>query len=553
MNDRSSDISDVEQSRWPDWFGWLCLIGLALLSMAVLGPLLLKGRTLSGADGLFPPDQLQYLTWIREASNHWLIGNRFDFQPDSRVFLHPGFLLSGLVHRFTGLSLQTSFLAVWKPAAVLITFIGCWLYTKRTLSAGWPQRVGMFLALFAVMPWSGLWKLTGWGGAPRQYTLDFISGEMWTGQTMFGYMMTACAVFALPLVLLGLERVRNGGGWVLLTVCSLGGAWIMWLQPWQGAELIVIVGLVELWRAYRFKVRLDYRLLLLFVATALPAIYYATIAATDSAWSLAGKANAAGAQPLWSWPIWAVVLTLAPLALPALLAWRDRSGDWQQLAVRFWPLAVVIVYFQPFGTFPYHALQGLTLPLAVLSVQAFTTHRQRWVPRPRWWWVLPVTAFLVLPGTFHKVNLVRESIHRVAYPYYIFDGESAALSYLTDNRAPGGVLADSYGGLLVPPYSGREVYLGPFSWTPNWESRARLTGEFFAGQMSPAAGRTFVERSGARFVFQQCGGRAEAPKDLAAEMPGLIAETKEFGCARVYVIKPSANSDRVSAAVGGPN
>ncbi|MCX6387384.1 MAG: hypothetical protein NTX07_01480 [Solirubrobacterales bacterium] len=88
-----------------DWFEWICFAALAGLSMVVLGPLLLKGRVLSGADGLFPPDQLQYLTWIREAGDHWLIGNRFDMRTDHRVFLHPGFLLSGLVHRWLGASL----------------------------------------------------------------------------------------------------------------------------------------------------------------------------------------------------------------------------------------------------------------------------------------------------------------------------------------------------------------------------------------------------------------------------------------------------------------
>ena len=50
-----------------------------------------KGRPLSGADGLLAADQLQYFAWIREASHHLLIGNRFDLAPGARSFLHPGF------------------------------------------------------------------------------------------------------------------------------------------------------------------------------------------------------------------------------------------------------------------------------------------------------------------------------------------------------------------------------------------------------------------------------------------------------------------------------
>lgn len=544
---------DATEGRWPDWFGWACLAGVVLLSVAAVAPMLVSGRTLTGADGLFPVDQLQYLTWIREASNHFLIGNRFDFLPDSRVFLHPGFLLSGLIHRWLGLDLQTSFLAVWKPLAVGFAFIGCWLYTCRLLPVGWPQRIGLFLALFAVMPWSGVVKLTGWGGPPTQYTLDFISGEMWTGQTLFGYMVTASAVYALPLVLLGAQRCREdrGGRWLLAAVC-LGGAWIMWLQPWQGAELIAILAIVEAFRWFKNGVKPAARLVVVGVVSGLPAVYYAVLQATDVSWELAGRVNAAGAQALWSWPLWAILLTLAPLAIPAALALRDDGADWQQTALRVWPFATLIVYLQPFGTFPYHALQGLTLPLSILAVQGFTTHRPPWLLRPRVAWVVPAVLLLTVPGTIHKLNLIRESIHKVSYPYYLFDGEQAALSFLERDPHPGGVLADSYGGLLVPPFSGRETYLGPFSWTPNWQRKAEEAGLMFTGQMTPSDARRFVSATGATFVFQGCQGRVQPPRSLKAELGPLVASTHDFGCARVYVLRQSQRTKTVERLIGFP-
>jgi len=34
--------------------------------------------------------------------------------------------------------------------------------------------------------------------------------------------------------------------------------------------------------------------------------------------------------------------------------------------VRLWPLAALIVYLQPVGTFPYHSFQGLAIPLGIL-------------------------------------------------------------------------------------------------------------------------------------------------------------------------------------------
>ena len=60
------------------------LVALCGLSVLVLAMLSVKGRPLSGADGLLASDQLQYFAWIREASHHLLIGNRFDLAPGDR-------------------------------------------------------------------------------------------------------------------------------------------------------------------------------------------------------------------------------------------------------------------------------------------------------------------------------------------------------------------------------------------------------------------------------------------------------------------------------------
>jgi len=541
------------RAGWPDVWEWAMFAGLVAMSMAVLGPLLFKGRQLTGSDGLFPPDQLQYLTWIRQASLHWLIGNEFDFRTDNRVFLHPGFLLSGLVHRWTGASLQVSYIGVWKPIAVLVSFFGCRQYIRRLVPNIWAARAALFSALFVVMPWSALFKQLG--SAPqRMYTFDFISGEIWTGQMLLGYMMTAVAVYSMPFVLLGVERFRGGAGgassYVLLAGCSLGAVVVMWLQPWQGAELLLIIAGVELWRRYRHKVAIDYRLIWLLAAGAVPAVYYAWMGATDPSWKLASVANQGGAQPLWSWPVWAIALTLAPLAIPAAFAFRGQVIGWQSNAVRIWPLAILVVYLQPFGTFPYHSVQGLMLPLSVLAAQGITTRWPEGAPRIRWWVVVPVLAVLTVPGTLHKLNLVRNNIHGVAYPYYVFGGEDQALRFLERSPLAGGVLTDTYGGLMVPPLAGRESYIGPFSWTPSWDVRANITGTFFAGKLGPKSAQKFVVGTGARFVFQECKGRVQAPLSLKEDLGNLVESTHNFGCARVYVLKPHTRSNNVSGRIG---
>ena len=150
----------------------------------------------------------------------------------------------------TGVSIPLAYQA-WKPLAMLLPFVGCLRYVRRLLPPGGQQRAGLVLALFSVMPAVAVVAWTNWGGNPRQYTFDFISGEMWTGQYLWGYLMTAIAVFLMPLVLLGFESWRENGRARTLWLCAAGTLVVFWLQPWQGATLVIIVLTVEALRLRR--------------------------------------------------------------------------------------------------------------------------------------------------------------------------------------------------------------------------------------------------------------------------------------------------------------
>jgi hypothetical protein len=512
----------------------LALVALAGLSLAVLAALATKGRAITGADGVLASDQLQYFTWIREAAEHGLIGNRYDFQPDDRVFLHPGFLLSGLVHAVTGLSVPFSYL-LWKPVTVGVVFVGALFYVRRLLPAGGARHAALLLVLFAVMPASALVAWTDWGGNPRQYTFDFISGEMWTGQYLWGYLMTGLAVFLMPLVLLGVERWRTTRHTATLVLSASGALVVCWLQPWQGATLALIAVAAEGLRWWRAHERPALGVLAVPAAVAVPAAYYLALSVFDPAWELASESNAAGSQATWTWPWWAIALSVAPLALPAALAYRTPARDWQSVAVRVWPFAALLVYLQPTGTFPYHSFQGLAIPLSILAVQGVLSV---W-PRPRPVLVVAALALMIVPGTVHKAEVAASSIRAAGDPYFVFPDEQRALDALEADPRPGGVLAPAYGGHMLPYKTGREVYVGALSWTPDWETRVEETRALFETGLPLQQARALVRRSGARFLFVDC---RPGLRDLSAELRPLLEEVRRFGCATVYVLRPHAGT-----------
>ena len=518
-----------------DRFDLAVLVALAGLSLVVLAALLTKGRPLSGADGLLAADQLQYFAWIREASHHVLIGNRFDLAPGSRSFLHPGFGISGALHALSYL--------LWKPVAVGVTFVGARAYVRRLIDDPSRRRVALVLALFAVMPVSWIVAWTAWGGNPRQYTFDFISGEMWSGQYLWGYLMTAIAVFTMPLVLLWRERG-------LLGRAGAGALLVCWLQPWQGATLAVIVVATDLLhRRDRPSLRagapsagrpwIALGSAAVVAGVAIPAAYYFALGHYDPAWRLAGESNAAGAFPEWSWPWWAILLTLAPLALPAALALRRPALTWQEVAVRVWPFAAIVVYLLPLGTFPYHSFQGLAVPLSILAVQG-------WPGRPRLAVVVGLVALMTLPGIAHKLEVSIHSIHAAGDPFWVFPGEVRALKWIESDPRPGGVLAPTYSGYMIPSRTGRETYVGALSWTPQWKQREREADGLAEGRVTGAAARALVLRTHARFVFVDC---RPGLRDLQPDLAPLLEQTQRFGCASVYVLRERPGM----SAVGTPD
>jgi hypothetical protein len=511
-----------------DRFDLACLVALAGVSLAILLPLLTRGRPLSGADGTLPADQLQYFAYIREASEHGLIGNRFDLAPGDRVFLHPGFLLSGVLHSLLGISIPLSYL-LWKPLAVGLIFAGFLLYVRRLVDGRWPRRIALALALFSVMPAPAIAAWTGWGGRSLAFSLGFISGEMWTGRYLWGYLMTTIAVAAMPLVLLGIERWHEGGRPRVVWLATVGILLVSWLQPWQGATLLAIVFGVEALRYGRLRERPPAGLLLPLAAGVAPLAYYALLGVFDPAWKLYAHANAAGSEPGWSWPWWAILLTVLPLAAPAALAYRLPAPRWQQQAVRAWPLAALAVYLVPAGTFPYHALQGVTLPLAILAVQGVTASRLAL----RSAWVSAGVVALIVPGFVQKLQVAAGKVHTGAEPYFIFRSEVRALHALERDPRPGGVLAPAYSGPLVPYTTGRETYVGVLSWSPNFRERGRLADALFAGRLRGEPARAIVRSTRARFLFADC----RKLHDLTSVLRPMLEEVRRYGCATIYVLR----------------
>ena len=510
-------LGGATRSAWTDPAALALLAVLAALAVAPLCGLLLRvglrGGHLAGGDGFLVLDQLQYLNWLRQAGEHGLIANLYDLEPGPRSFLHPGLLVSGALNAL-GLGMTASYL-VWKPVAVLALWAGALAWAGRFLDARGPRLAAAAIALLFASPVAAAVGRLGLGGERTRFHFDFLGGELAATNWLWGYLFTAVAVGLLPLGLLAHERGRTA-------LAAAAGLLIAWLQPWQGATYLLVLLAAEavVWRRRRTPPPLR-RLAIEGAATAAPLAYYLALSRLDPSWELAGRANDFGA-----WPWWVTAIGLAPLAVPAAFGLRRAPDDVGGWALRLWPVAALAVFVAPAGTFPAHAFQGLALPLAVLAVLGLADRVGRAA-------AVAALVVLVVPGTLYRVDELRAAVNAGRQPFFLTDGEHAALRWLDAAPARGGVLAPLYTGLLVPAWTGRETWVGAGSWTPDFDARTQAAERLFSGRTDRAAAEALVRRSGARFLLSDCHGRA----DIRALVAGVTAAPRRFGCATVWEVR----------------
>jgi hypothetical protein len=521
----------------------VCFAALGCWFWAVL---IVNGGDLVGAEGFVIADQMQYFTWVRQASEHVLIANQFDMRPDSHSFLHPGVLASGGLSAL-GLSVPLAYL-VWKPIGLLVFFWGARSYVHRLVAGIWERRAALVLAIFFIPPAVGAWALfeesgsarglyDALGGGETSGTLDFIAQQLWPPGQLWGYLLNAVALGVMPLAFLWAERAIGearagtvGGGTTALA--TAGVLVVTWFHPWQGAAVVGILGLAALWHVWAREASVGEVVRALWVPVAVTLallLYFSILTRADAAWAIYEDGN----DDLPRWPAWTIAVSLGPLVLPALLAYRGRAADFQERILRLWPVVALMVYLAPVGFFPFHAFTGLAIPLSVLAVRGAAPYLARMQDR-RLGAALAVAAvvLLIVPGTVDRLRKARTAV--VTNPAYRLEpGERDALESLEDDPHAGGVLAPGDLGQLVPFMTGRETWLGTMSWTPDFEARRQAVDDLFAGRSSPAEARRLLRSSGARYLLSGCGeGRR-----FEDSVESLLESQRRFGCATLYRLR----------------
>jgi hypothetical protein len=491
----------------------------------------INNRVFIGADGAWAFDQLQYLAWATDAAHHGLISNLYSLPASAHVFLHPVWLLTGLLHVNGGLS-YALLLAIWKAIAIVALLAAVRAYARSLLGDD-PRAVllAMLIALFMVTP--GYLILNGQiAGAQARPTLLLL--EIFPVYWMMGYFPIALAVAAMILFLMQVSRLVSSDGPAenrgrrteTLLACAAGSA-ASWLHPWQGATLIFIVAGMILWQRPSWK--RCARLLLPVLATGAPIVYYGLLARVDSGW--AQSQSSTSQLGTLSAPI---LLTLAPLALLAVPGYIRPARTAAERMLKLWPLAIVVVYIVS-PSDAHHALGGISVPLAVLSVRGWPVVRARlstWSDRRMKALAVGAVCVAVVAAPaaiVRRVTAYRTTSQRAAE---LPRDDARALDAVAASNVPGGVLTTAGIGTWVPAVTGHATWVGHPVWTPHYAKRAQKISDLFDGLLARdvQSERRFVLSTGATFVLEPCGSHARLDQALMPAGFGI----ERIGCVTLY-------------------
>ncbi|HUO71397.1 MAG TPA: hypothetical protein VMU39_11510 [Solirubrobacteraceae bacterium] len=513
----SPAVSATAARRRLDRFDCGVLLVFSAISVWVLAldlwQVVVHGRVWTGTDGLYLVDQMQYLAWIRDASHHVLASNLFVLRPTAADYFQPAIMISGGLSAL-GMAPWLSFL-LWKPVAVVGFFFAARAYVNRSLPGLWARRAGLVLALF-------------YGSFTLVYGSVSVLGDLFPGFLSWGYVFGLLALAAMTAAFLSYDTARRRGkvSWMPGLLGALAGL----MHPWHGELMILVILGGELFMGRTREPLLERaRLLVLTVGVAaVPLIYYILLGHADLSWRLARVASR------HSFSLWSILLVIVPLLIPAAFAYRVRPRGFLGATTRAWPLACMVVFVlsaTALSATPLHAFQGITVPLAVLSIEGIRRFDWGWLRRPKLAAIAAV-ALATVPATAYELYLAKKTVAvGPSNSTFILPDERRAIDFLQHDPVKGGVLTRSYLGAIVPGRTGRRVFVGDCLWSqPGCYDRTDSAESLFDGLMGRHAARAFVSDSGARFVLADC----QATANLRRLLGPMIVGERRFGCAAVY-------------------
>lgn len=462
-------------------------------------------------------DTAQYFAWMRSFSDSVLIANPLTPEPGEQRFFNLQWWLLGVFAFKTPIGTIVTFQIL--RIVALVAFAGAIAWFCSLVAPG--RQVLSFVLIMSSSGLGWIWVVEKqWTGELR-HPLDVQMAEANTyfSAMAFPHLLIAAAMMvAIFCIVLGLHRSWHWprAGLLVLLTLALGFS--------HGYDLIptmAVLAVTSMVLLYRTRARSGFVVasVIVVLAAATPALYALGLTHLDETWSgvLAQYGNAGVFTPP---PHRLVIL----MGLPFLLglyqlrpsAWRGL--DERGLFVRIWfivgfmlayiptdyQIKMLIAYQVPVGILAAFTVGEIAQPRSVRSSQYL---RSALVPAL-------VIGLVVLTNVYLTAWRILD-LSRLEYPYFMSDGDYAALEQLDQFVQPGDVVLSSPElGVFVPVYSDGRPFVAHWAQTLSFLDRRDEAATFYAATTSNTLRNTFIAKNNIRYVMygpSEAGFRAPQP------------------------------------------
>ena len=426
-------------------------------------------------------DGAVYLSWMRQAADgHFFIRNLFTNEPQPVVQFNVLFLKMGWFAAFTHLPLIAVF-HLFRIVLGIALILGIWQFSKLFLDDERQRRL--------LVPLVGLSAGIGWL-IPNVKAMEG-SVDVWQPEAITFLSIYLNPLFlAALLLMLGafycLELARRHGR---ARYAALAGLCLLVLGNVHTYDVLTVACV---WTAYliylRFEIS-DFRLILrtiglsaIAAAIALPSIAY-----QFWVYSIDPIYRARVSTPILSPPIWSFFEGYGLILIGAIVGavmWvvARRGGDSRRSSLFALHSPLLLVWAVVGFAIPYAPIaqqrklvMGLHIPLCILCAYALSRLLSRLsVSASRIVLVAVLVVVAVSNARFvgNDMKLLAEGKTVTHYTPYLQEQELAAMRYLRAHARPSDtIFAPPTFALFVPALTGRQVYYGHWSETPNYADK----------------------------------------------------------------------------------
>jgi len=527
----------------PEW-RWVVIVTLLVMGVSLIPAIYgvthePEGKIFLWTNELSARDLYTYFAWMEQsARGHILTMNPFTTEDHGRLLFRPLLVLGGWLARLPGVSPM----GAWQLLR-LVGGVALLLLAYRWIALFLHGRHERRVAFLVTATSSGIGWLAnraGWGWNPT----DMWVPESITFLSIYHYPHFAVSLALMLFILIRFHEAllgRSGRSAPAAIPAGIAAFFLAWIHPF---DVVSVLAILAAWTAYlawrgggegvsaptnlRLTAIRTYLLIVLFIVPVV--LWQVFLLGHEPVYEMWTRSIHGGSPaPLSYIAGFGLLLPLAAVGAIRCFAGRragitndrptgnahdhpidggpDSSGG-IPLAILIMPLlwigVTIILVYAPVG-FQRRLVQGVHLPLSLLAGCGITVLLERLrlrAGRPARALILAPLLLLLALSNVDRLRLDIADYATGRAPYYLAREYFDAFQWLRRETSPDdAVLSSIQVGSFIPAFAGNRVFLGHGELTVGAHEKMDQAERFFRGGMSPAAARSFLEFTAARYIF----------------------------------------------------